>query len=353
MKKFSLLFAMFLFSFLLSGCFGDDESTYSSHGSQNSSSNGSNSSNNSANNHNEEPHELYSKIIKKTGQTKSYNGKGEEVTDGSIKDDGFYEKGATPQYQRDNSNYIVRDLLTKLLWEDDESVANSEFSYSGAFNYCSNLSLDGKRNWHIPSIKELMSIVDYSKRAPALDTSFLNVAYGMDDIGYWSSTVRGFGWQMWLNFFSGKIHWYENSSNRHFVRCVKSDNAQWAKADFTHSDTTVIDNNSKLEWQDSYSGSVPQLQWEAAINYCENLTLNGKSDWRLPNINELFSITEHSHGSPTINDIFQNTKEDFYWTSTTYSGSSSYAWAVSFEYGSNTYYPKERSYFIRCVRGGE
>lgn len=359
MKKLYTLFPLLLLSVLVTGCFDSDSSnsTRSSQSSQDSNSyngEGSNNDNNSNNNNkqNSKTTELYAKVIKKTGQTKSYNGSGQEVTDGSLKDDGFYQKGATPQYQRDDSNNIVEDLATKLLWEDGESVESNDHSYRSAKNYCENLSLGGK-SWHIPSIKEFMSIVDYTKRAPALDATFLNAAYGTDDVGYWSSTTRGLGWQMWLNFFSGKIHWYETSPNKHYVRCVSSNNSAWAKANFSTSNTTVTDNNSKLEWQDSYSGTIPQLAWEEAIDYCENLTLGGKSDWRLPNINELFSITEHSHGSPTINESFKNTKEGFYWSSTTYSGSSSYAWVVSFEYGSNTYYPKSRKYSVRCVRSRE
>ena len=42
---------------------------------------------------------------------------------------------------------------------------------------------------------------------------------------------------------------------------------------------TVIDNNTGLEWtRNSFKG----YSWEEAIDYCENLTYAGKSDWRLP-----------------------------------------------------------------------
>ena len=32
--------------------------------------------------------------------------------------------------------------------------------------------------------------------------------------------------------------------------------------------------------------------WAAALNYAENLTLAGYSDWRLPNIKELQTLTD-------------------------------------------------------------
>jgi len=344
MNKKNTLLPLLLVTLFLNGCLGDSDNSNSSYSSNNQESGQNSNTNNST------PQALYSKIIKKTGQTKSYNGNGEEVTDGSLKDDGAYQKGATIQYQRDDSQNIVKDLATNLLWEDSEHVESSELSYKNADNYCSNLSLGESINWRVPSIKELMSLVDYSKRAPSLDTTFINAAYGLDNVGYWSSNVRGFGWQMWVNFFSGKIHWFETSPNIHYIRCVNNSSSQWAEANFSRSTTTVTDNNSMLEWQDNTTAA--KLKWEDAINYCENLTLNGKSDWRLPNINELFSITEHSKGSPTINSIFKNTTEGFYWSSTSYSGDSSYAWVVSFEYGSNTYYSKQKSYSVRCVRAG-
>ncbi len=63
-------------------------------------------------------------LPKKTGQTKSYDTDGNEVTDGSIKDDGFYQKGVDPSYTRDDVKEIVIDHITGLQWQDD-AEANS------------------------------------------------------------------------------------------------------------------------------------------------------------------------------------------------------------------------------------
>ena len=40
--------------------------------------------------------------------------------------------------------------------------------------------------------------------------------------------------------------------------------------------------------------------WEQAFTYCENFTLGGYSDWRLPNRNELQSIVDYSRYNPSI-----------------------------------------------------
>ena len=53
---------------------------------------------------------------------------------------------------------------------------------------------------------------------------------------------------------------------------------------------TVTDNNTGIVWQ-----KTPDYRHYAhddAISYCENLTLAGYSDWRLPTIKELFSIAD-------------------------------------------------------------
>ena len=50
----------------------------------------------------------------------------------------------------------------------------------------------------------------------------------------------------------------------------------------------VTDSATGLEWQDDAVGT--KTTWQDAIARCEALTLDAKSDWRLPNLNELTSI---------------------------------------------------------------
>jgi len=50
--------------------------------------------------------------LKKTGQTTSY----------TAYDDGYYQTGVTPSYTRDDTNDIVTDNLTGLMWQDDTLV---------------------------------------------------------------------------------------------------------------------------------------------------------------------------------------------------------------------------------------
>ena len=111
----------------------------------------------------------------------------------------------------------------------------------------------------------------------------------------------------------------------------------------------VTDNTTHLQWQDNAISE--KMNWLSAIEACEELTLGGYSDWRLPNINELKSIRDTSKYNPAIKNIFQNTASGAYWTSTTLAGYANNAWNIYFHQGGfeNTRHKNELNY-VRCVR---
>jgi len=128
---------------------------------------------------------------------------------------------------------------------------------------------------------------------------------------------------------------------------------------FTKADGVVTDTKTTLEWQDDYSDngdSVKYAKWVDAINYCQELTLGGNDDWRLPNQKELLSIVDYSTYNPAISSVFQNTTSSHYWSSTTSAGYSGFAWSVSFYFGNMKYGRNFKSVIesnVRCVRLGE
>ena len=124
------------------------------------------------------------------------------------------------------------------------------------------------------------------------------------------------------------------------------------QCDFVKSTNVVKDNLSKLEWQDDTVGL--SITWQEAVTKCETLVLNGYSDWRVPNINELRTIIDRSTSAPAVNSIFANTKSGTYWSSTTYNDSFlTEAWIVSFFNGTTSTYRKNGTSYVRCVRGGQ
>jgi len=127
-----------------------------------------------------------------------------------------------------------------------------------------------------------------------------------------------------------------------------------ALSDFTRNGDIVTDNSTKLQWDDSaINGAIgggTVGNWETAISYCEDLTLEGYSDWRLPNIREFKSIIDRSRANRTLYDAFQNITNANHWTSTTSVSNSTQAWTVSVTGGNDATYDKTVDFYARCVR---
>lgn len=122
---------------------------------------------------------------------------------------------------------------------------------------------------------------------------------------------------------------------------------------FSRANGVVSDSSTNLEWQDDYSdnsGNIKNVIWNDAIDYCEALILDGKNDWRAPNIIELMSLIDDSKNTPTINEVFQNTTVSFYWSSTTDSSNNTNAWNIYFANGYQYSNLKSNNYYVRCVR---
>ncbi len=89
--------------------------------------------------------------------------------------------------------------------------------------------------------------------------------------------------------------------------------------------------------------STSALTWNNANNLCENSTVGGFTDWRLPTRNELTSMYHERNK-------IGNFKSDYYWSSTIYSSNASnYHYYVDFSSGncSNT---AKGTYYARAVR---
>ena len=105
-----------------------------------------------------------------------------------------------------------------------------------------------------------------------------------------------------------------------------------------------------LEWQDNAETKTNKLNWEDAKSYCQELTLNGHSDWRLPNIKELQSIVDISRYDPAIKRGFKNATSSDYWSSSQLVSDAKWAWEVGFKDGYTDGNSKSNEDYVRCVR---
>ncbi len=179
----------------------------------------------------------------KTGQAKSFDTNGNEVTDGSVKDDGYYRKGLNHNYTRDDVSGIVTDYVTGLMWQDDANVSNvikpwlsvenyttcennhsspacSDTAGDTAATYCERLILGGHNDWRLPNGEELEGIVNYKNYAPSIDTTFFqNIASNY----YWTNetyiVLAQYAW--YVRFGLGTMDIYRKN-NSCYIRCVRS-----------------------------------------------------------------------------------------------------------------------------------
>ncbi len=98
----------------------------------------------------------------------------------------------------DNGNGTVTDRATALMWTKSDSGVG--LNWGDALGYCSALDTVGSNSWRLPNVKELQSIVDYT-RSPgttgsAATSSIFDVSLITDEAdgknypAYWSSTTH-------------------------------------------------------------------------------------------------------------------------------------------------------------------
>lgn len=129
--------------------------------------------------------------------------------------------------RKHNNDECVKDNVTGLLWEQ-KTTANKDNTYTwddtaqhinalNAANYC------GYSDWRLPTREELMSIIDYGRYNPAINSIFTNISSD----GYWStsSSVRYQGYPQgyaWYVSFNDDSFTYTSGKSSHLgVRAVR------------------------------------------------------------------------------------------------------------------------------------
>ena len=153
-----------------------------------------------------------------TGQDKCYDFSGAEILCGSgyVGQDAEYATGCQPSYT-DNGNGTVTDNCTGLMWQqEDDGISRTWWDQ---LNYCEELELSGYMDWRLPNLRELHSLVDYSRYEPAINTDYFQSTSG----GFWASTTivshpsRSWG----VSFKYGVINRERDKSYHRYARCVR------------------------------------------------------------------------------------------------------------------------------------
>lgn len=109
-----------------------------------------------------------------------------------------------------------------------------------------------------------------------------------------------------------------------------------------------------LEWR---SESPGDMRWHQALQYAKSLSLDDKSDWRLPSLAELESLLDRtkarSDGRPYMREDVPFRDTLSYWSCTTFEDDTQCAWILMFDGAYLLSYPKNNLYAVRCVRGAQ
>ena len=122
---------------------------------------------------------------------------------------------------------VLLDKKNAIYWQDTLFSEKSSEDWDDAIAYCDQLLLDGMKKWRLPTFKELLYIVDYTRSDPAIQPVFSYVHQNT----YWTSTdfsaTRSRAWT--IDFRTGKTY-YSYKTTNHSVRCVKDlDNIEGPK----------------------------------------------------------------------------------------------------------------------------
>jgi hypothetical protein len=110
------------------------------------------------------------------------------------------------------------DPVTGLEWQCESP---GRMSWEAALDYARSLSLAGWRDWRLPAVRELESLLDRSRYRPVMR---MDVPF-RDELSYWSSTTFGpRRHSAWMVMFDGAYVLSYYKTNLYHVRCLRG---QW------------------------------------------------------------------------------------------------------------------------------
>ena len=284
------------------------------------------------------------KLLPKTGQTSSaYD-----------YDDGYFEKGnpVSPRFVG-NADNTVSDRATGLTWINDVAILvpwlTDTGSYAGGYAYDVGDLINTTISIH--SYYNFAYVCTTQHTSPFVATwqpytyyaagSFVYNPYGGDILGCTTShtSTNDFnddyynqGWWSTTGYYSGDEfmldigYWQGNP---------------WT-ANGMYGSTPAV-------------GTATQFPIVDLLNYTAGLTYNGYSDWRVPNINELWSIFNWQGDSLCAYSEFTELTNDHYWSST--NSTADFAntfWGIYFSQYSNPLFSLSAGSIYKhiLVRGG-
>lgn len=132
------------------------------------------------------------------------------------------EKNAFNITSNKYKSLVWKDSFNSLMWEDDEREI-TKLSFEEASEYCEKLNLKSFKDWRLPTVDELSSLIDYTHSIPKARDGLKYIS----NVAYISSTK--YHKQKWntqaissVYLDSGSVDYYLDSLGHLIsVRCVR------------------------------------------------------------------------------------------------------------------------------------
>lgn len=122
------------------------------------------------------------------------------------------------RYEIRDADATVHDFTTGLTWQ--RHYSEQQMDWNTATTFCTN-TYGG--DWRLPSVTELMTIVDENQESPSIDKDVFPCMPTLDSIDYFWTLSQYAGDQGWA-YFVTFIHGHEDIepvTTPYFVRCVR------------------------------------------------------------------------------------------------------------------------------------
>ncbi|WP_437926068.1 DUF1566 domain-containing protein [Sorangium sp. So ce291] len=262
--------------------------------------------------------------------------------------DGNYVINA-PSYA--GGSAVTIDSVTGLMWAtlDEDTTEYDQYYARKQCNTFTDMKLSGRTDWRLPTIRELISIMDFGSTSafPDVITPYQESLYYHSASEIPAQNDESFAWGVWPGDFA--VGTYDTSIAGGRVLCVSG--TRLAHPEMAPAENWVLDRTTGLVWQRQ---AVTGLPWSEALSHCEDLDLAGHRDWRLPSAKELLSLLDDRRRFPVIDqEVFPDETDSELWSSTParYSaeGMIYFRTIIGDIHSSDTLVSK----IVRCVRSGD
>ena len=112
-----------------------------------------------------------------------------------------------------------KDPKTDLEWQCESP---GEMTWQTALDYADSLSLDGKKDWRLPTLSDLETLLDRSVLYYELRPIVRKDIPFRDTLSYWTATTfEDHTHNAWIIMFDGAYVLSYYKSNAYYVRCVR------------------------------------------------------------------------------------------------------------------------------------